>query len=103
MEWWRGTLHTLKKNNIANRIEVVRDEARVFDFIFCTGAYRQRNIGNATKVVLLDLKLPNVDGLEVPRQIKADSRTRTTPLAVLTSSRKERNIVKSYIVKPVDF
>ena len=104
------TLHALKKNNIANRIEIVRDGAEALDFIFCTGAYAPRNIDHAPKVILLDLKLPKVDGLEVLRQIKSDPRTRTIPVVVLTSSREERDIVESYnlgvnsyIVKPVDF
>ena len=103
-------LHALKKNNIANRIEVVRDGAEALDFIFCTGAYASRNIDHAPKVILLDLKLPKVDGLEVLRQIKSDPRTRAIPVVVLTSSREERDIVESYnlgvnsyIVKPVDF
>ena len=103
-------LHALKKNNIANRIEVVRDGAEALDFIFCTGAYASRSMNNAPKVILLDLKLPKVDGLEVLRQIKADPRTRAIPVVVLTSSREDRDIVESYnlgvnsyIVKPVDF
>jgi CheY-like chemotaxis protein len=103
-------LHALKKNNIANRIEVVRDGAEALEFIFCTGAYAQRSINNVPKVILLDLKLPKVDGLEVLRQIKADPRTRAIPVVALTSSREDRDIVESYnlgvnsyIVKPVDF
>ena len=103
-------LHALKKNNIANRIEVVRDGAEALEFIFATGAYAQRSIGNGPKVILLDLKLPKVDGLEVLRQIKSDPRTRAIPVVVLTSSREESDIVESYnlgvnsyIVKPVDF
>ncbi len=104
------TLRALKKNNIANRIEIVRDGAEALEFIFATGAYAQRSIHNSPKVILLDLKLPKVDGLEVLRQIKSDPRTRTIPVVVLTSSREERDIVESYnlgvnsyIVKPVDF
>ena len=103
-------LHALKKNNIANRIEVARDGAEALDFIFCAGAYSQRNMDNPPKVILLDLKLPKVDGLEVLRQIKSDPRTRAIPVVVLTSSREDRDIVESYhlgvnsyIVKPVDF
>ena len=103
-------LHALKKNNIANRIEVVRDGAEALEFIFATGAYAWRSIDHVPKVILLDLKLPKVDGLEVLRQIKADPRTRAIPVVALTSSREERDIVESYnlgvnsyITKPVDF
>jgi two-component system response regulator len=100
----------LKKNNIANRIQVVRDGAEALEYLFCTGAYAHREINNPPKVVLLDLKLPKVDGLEVLERIKTDMRTRTIPVVVLTSSEEERDIVESYqlgvnsyIVKPVDF
>jgi len=103
-------LHALKKNNIANRIEVVRDGAEALEFIFATGAYADRQNAEHPRVILLDLKLPKVDGLEVLRQIKADPRTRAIPVVVLTSSREDRDIVESYnlgvnsyIVKPVDF
>ncbi len=105
------TLHTLKKYNLANRIlHVVRDGAEALAFIFCTGAYAHRDIANGPKVILLDLKLPLVDGLEVLQRIKGDPRTRMIPVVVLTSSREERDIVESYrlgvnsyITKPVDF
>ena len=104
------TLRVLKKNNISNRLHVVRDWAEALEFIFCTGAYADRDIKNGPKVVLLDLKLPKVDGLDVLRQIKADPRTKSIPVVVLTSSREEQDIVRSYqlgtnsyIVKPVDF
>lgn len=104
------TLRVLRQHNLANHIEVVRDGAEALDFIFCTGAYAQRNIENGPKLVLLDLKLPKVDGLEVLRRIKTDPRTQMTPVVVLTSSREERDLVESYqqgvnsyIVKPVDF
>ncbi len=104
------TLHALKKSHITNHLHVVRDGAEALDFIFCTGAYSERNIQNTPKVILLNLKLPKVDGMEVLRQVKADPRTRMTPVVVLTSSREERDIVEnyrlgvnSYIVKPVDF
>jgi two-component system response regulator len=103
-------LHAFKTHNLANRIQVVRDGAEALEFIFCTDRYADRSIENGPKVVLLDLKLPLVDGLEVLRQIKADERTRMIPVVVLTSSREERDIVESYqlgvnsyIVKPVDF
>ena len=104
------TLHALKKNNLANRVEVVHDGAEALEFIFCTGAYAHRSIEHGPKVILLDLKLPKVDGLEVLRQVKADPRTAAIPVVALTSSREERDVVESYqlgvnsyIVKPVDF
>jgi len=104
------TLHTFKAHNLANRIEVVRDGAEALAFIFCTGAYAHRRVEDGPKVILLDLKLPKVDGLEVLRRVKADPRTRLIPVVVLTSSREERDIVESYalgvnsyIVKPVNF
>ena len=104
------TLHALKRHNLANRIHVVRDGAEALEFLFCTGAYADRNIANGPKVILLDLKLPLVDGLEVLQGIKGDPRTRPTPVVVLTSSHEERDIVESYrlgvnsyITKPVDF
>jgi len=103
------TLHALARNNLANRIHVVRDGAEALDFLFSTGPYAERTQRNP-RVVLLDLKLPLIDGLEVLRRMKAEPRTRTIPVVVLTSSREERDIVdsyqlgvNSYIVKPVDF
>jgi two-component system response regulator len=103
-------LHALKRHHLANHIEVVRDGAEALDFIFCTGAYAQRNAQDNPRVILLDLKLPKVDGLEVLQRVKSDARTRMIPVVVLTSSREERDIVESYqlgvnsyIVKPVDF
>jgi CheY-like chemotaxis protein len=104
------TLHALDKSHITNHIHVVRDGAEALEFIFCTGAYAERGIQNPPKVILLDLKLPKVDGMEVLRQVKADPRTQMIPVVVLTSSREERDVVESYrlgvnsyIVKPVDF
>jgi CheY-like chemotaxis protein len=98
-------LHALKKNNLSNRIEVVRDGAEALDFIFGKGVDSHR-----PKVILLDLKLPKVDGLEVLKRLKSDPQTRSIPVVMLTSSREECDIVKSYqlgvnsyIVKPVDF
>jgi len=103
-------MHALKKHNLANRIQVVRDGAEALDFLFARGAYRQRDVNQIPRVVLLDLKLPKVDGLEVLRQVKADPRTRKIPVVVLTSSREERDVVESYdlgvnsyILKPIDF
>jgi len=104
------TLHALREHRLANRIEVARDGVEALDFLFGTGAYAGRRVENGPRVVLLDLKLPRVDGLEVLRQIKADPRTQIIPVVVLTSSREERDViasyrlgVNSYIVKPVDF
>ena len=103
-------LHAFKKHNLANHVQVARDGAEALEFLFCTGAYAHRQIENTPKVVLLDLKLPLVDGVEVLRLIKADPRTQMIPVVVLTSSREERDLVESYrlgvnsyIVKPVDF
>lgn len=103
-------LRALKKNNLANKIHLVKDGAEALEFIFATGTYADRNMGNKPKVIFLDLKLPKVDGLEVLRKVKSDERTRTIPIVVLTSSHEERDVVESYkfgvnsyIVKPVDF
>jgi two-component system response regulator len=102
-------LHAFKRQLVANVVHVVRDGAEALEFIFCTGAYADREIENP-KVVLLDLKLPKDDGIEVLRQIRSDPRTQFIPVVVLTSSNEERDIVEtyklgvnSYIVKPVDF
>lgn len=104
------TVMALSQNNLSNRINVVRDGVEALDYIFCTGAYAEREGKDRPYVVLLDLKLPLVDGLEVLRRVKGDPRTRAIPVIVLTSSREERDIVESYelgvnsyIVKPVDF
>lgn len=103
-------LHAFKANNLANHVHVVRDGAEALEFIFCTDRYAQRQIENGPKVILLDLKLPLVDGIEVLRRIKADTRTQKIPVVVMTSSKEEPDIaacyqlgVNSYIVKPVDF
>lgn len=103
-------LHAFQKNNIANRVEIVRDGAEALEYIFCTDRYAHRQIENGPKVILLDLKLPLVDGIEVLRRIKADPRTSAIPVVVMTSSKEEPDIAEcyrlnanSYIVKPVDF
>jgi len=103
-------LHTMQKHNFANRIHVVRDGVEALDFVFCRGAYESRSINRPPKVVLLDLKLPKVDGLEVLRQIRGDERTRMLPVVIMTSSREERDVIESYklginsyIVKPMNF
>jgi two-component system response regulator len=104
------TLHALQGNNLANRIHVVRDGAEALDFLFCKGQYSARRVEDTPKLVLLDLKMPKVDGLEVLRRAKSDPRTRAIPIVVLTSSEEERDIVESYqlgvnsyVAKPVDF
>jgi two-component system response regulator len=102
-------LHAFKRHNLANKIHVVRDGAEALEFIFRTGNYAQRGPENP-RVILLDKKLPLVDGMEVLRQIRADPRTRPIPVVMLTSSAEERDLIESYqlgvnsyIVKPVDF
>ncbi|HTH47594.1 MAG TPA: response regulator [Candidatus Limnocylindria bacterium] len=104
------TLRTLRRRNLANRIVHVKDGQEALDWLLGTGAYAGRDVDILPKLVLLDLKLPKVDGLEVLRAIRADKRTRTLPVVVLTSSAEERDVVESYhlgvnsyIVKPVDF
>ncbi len=104
------TLRALKKHNLSNQLHVVRDGQEVLDYIFATGAYTDRDINHTPNVILLDLKLPKVDGLEVLRRIKSDKRKKKIPVVVLTSSREEKDVVESYrlgvnsyIVKPVDF
>jgi two-component system, response regulator len=102
-------LHAFKRSNLVNKLYVVRDGAEALEFIFCTGAYAERKIENP-KLILLDLKLPLVDGIEVLRQIRRDPRTHMIPVVMLTSSSEERDVVESYklgvnsyIVKPLDF
>ena len=104
------TLRALKKANISNAIQIVRDGAEALQFIFCEGAYAARRIEQAPRLVLLDLKLPKVDGLEVLQRIKSDPRTKSIPVVILTSSKEQRDVVEgyklgvnSYIVKPVNF
>src|SRR5437773_10343524 len=104
------TLRALQKQNLSNKVFVVKDGAEALDFIFASGAYSQRKVERRPKVVLLDLKLPKVDGIEVLRRIKADSRTSPIPVVMLTSSQEERDVVNryhlgvnSYLVTPVDF
>jgi len=104
------TVRALKKNKIANNLAIVRDGAEALDFLFFTGAYAERDHQEIPEVILLDLKLPKVDGLEVLRRIRADERTRLLPVVVLTSSKEEQDLIKSYklgansyVRKPVDF
>jgi CheY-like chemotaxis protein len=103
-------LRALAKANLTNHIEVVRDGAEALEFIFGEGAYAGRKLENGPKVILLDLKLPKVDGLEVLKRIKGDERTMAIPVVMLTSSKEQSDLVESYrlgvnsyIVKPVNF
>src|SRR6202162_502502 len=86
-------LHAFKKHDLANKVYVVRDGAEALDFVFCTGAYAERHFENP-RVILLDKKLPLVDGLEVLRQIRADPRTRLVPVVMLTSSAEDRDVIE---------
>lgn len=101
-------IRALKKQNLANPISVVEDGAQALDFVFCRGPFADRSFDSPPKVILLDLKLPKVDGLEVLRQIKSDERTRSIPVVVISSSEEDPDIrtayslgVNSYVVKPV--
>jgi two-component system response regulator len=103
-------LRALKKHNLANNVAVVTDGEGALDFVFARGKYGHRNIEIIPRVILLDLKLPKIDGLEVLRTIKDDPRTKMIPVIILTSSKEEKDIVESYrlgvnsyIQKPVDF
>lgn len=104
------TLRALNKNNIANDVVVARDGVEALDYLFCTGDYKNRDVTHQPQLILLDLKLPKVDGLEVLKKLRADVRTKHVPVVILTSSIEQRDIVacyddgaNSYIRKPVDF
>lgn len=104
------TLRALKKSKLTNVILHLKDGAEALDYIFGTGVYEGRNIKQGPKLILLDIKMPKVDGLEVLKRVKADERTKAIPIVILTSSAEESDIissynlgVNSYIVKPVDF
>ena len=104
------TVRALKKNNLANKVHHVKDGDEALEFIFARGAYAGRKIENAPKVILLDLKMPKINGIEVLRVLKADERTKKIPVVVLTSSKEDPDVqecyklgVNSYVVKPVHF
>jgi two-component system response regulator len=104
------TLHALRAENLANRVFVARDGEEALDFLFCTGPHTERSFDHPPKLVLLDLKMPKVDGMQVLKQVKGDARTRTIPVVLMTSSREERDMVNgyelgvnSYLQKPVNF
>lgn len=103
-------LHALRAQNLANNITIARDGEEALDFLFCRGAFSERSFNSSPKLILLDLKLPKVDGMQVLQQIKGDSRTKNIPVVMMTSSKEERDVVKSYdlgvnsyIQKPVEF
>ncbi len=104
------TLRALKQYNVKNQIAVVRDGAEALDYLFTTGAYADRDTSTIPAVVILDLKLPKMDGLEVLQRLRADERTKLVPVVILTSSKEEGDMVNgykfganSYVQKPVDF
>ncbi len=104
------TLRALKKNNILNEVVVARDGVEALDYMFGTGAHAGRDLTDIPALILLDLKLPKMDGLEVLQRLRADNRTKLTPVVILTSSKEEQDVVNgyklganSYVRKPVDF
>jgi len=104
------TIHALNGNNLANKILHLKDGAAALDYIFAEGIYSERNIEDKPRVILLDLKMPKVNGIEVLQKIRSDERTKTIPVVVLTSSKEDPDVkkcyelgVNSYVVKPVEF
>jgi two-component system response regulator len=104
------TLHALRSENLANTVFVARDGEEALDFLFCSGPHAKRSFEHPPKLVLLDLKLPKVDGMQVLKQVKSDARTKNIPVVMMTSSREDRDLVSgyalgvnSYLQKPVDF
>jgi CheY-like chemotaxis protein len=104
------TLRALKKYNVANEVVVTRDGVEALDYLFGTGTHAGRNVNDVPVAMLLDLKLPKIDGLEVLRRVRADERTKLLPVVVLTSSAEEKDVINSYklgtnsyVQKPVDF
>jgi two-component system response regulator len=106
----RLAMNALTKKNLANHIAVARDGEEALDYLFCRGSFADRSFDHPPRLVLLDLKLPKVDGIEVLRAVKADPRTKAIPVVILTASKEERDLVdgyrvgvNAYIQKPVDF
>jgi two-component system response regulator len=104
------TLRAFKKNNIANNVVVARDGVEALDYLFGKGAYADRDTSDTPRIILLDLKMPKLDGIQVLERLRADERTRLVPVVILTSSKEEQDLVKgyksganSYVRKPVDF
>ncbi|MGH8638911.1 MAG: response regulator [Burkholderiales bacterium] len=104
------TLRALKRHNLANRVLWVKDGQEALDYVFAAGAYAERSPGGDPKLILLDIKLPRISGVDVLRRLKSDPRTKSIPVTMLTSSAEERDVIESYelgvnsyIVKPVDF
>ena len=104
------TLHALRQEKLANHIEVARDGEEALDFLFCRGPHAGRTFENPPRLVLLDLKLPKVDGMEVLRELKQDPRTKAIPVVIMTASREEKDLIYSYqsgvngyIQKPMEF
>ena len=103
-------MRAFRKNNLANKVHWVKDGEEALEYVLCTGRYADRNAAHPPKLLLLDLKMPKVDGIDVLRRIKSEERLKTIPIVIMTSSNEERDVVEtyrlgvnSYIVKPVDF
>ncbi len=104
------TLRAFRKNNIANNVVIARDGVEALDYLFGRGAYTERNIKDTPRLILLDLKLPKLDGLQVLERLRADERSKLIPVVILTSSKEEQDLISSYksgansyVRKPVDF
>jgi two-component system response regulator len=104
------TMRAFRKNKIANNVVVARDGVEALDYLFCQGAYADSDCTDSPKLILLDLKLPKLDGLQVLERVRADERTKLTPVVILTSSKEEHDLISSYkngansyVRKPVDF
>ena len=104
------TLRALKKHHVANSVQIIKDGEEALEYIYCTGRYAERDIKEKPKVILLDLKLPKIGGLEILKRLKSDDNTKAVPVVVLTSSREEKDMIESYnygvnsfVVKPINF